>query len=179
MLVHGASGGVGTAAIQIARALGLTVIGTASTETGRDLVLNLGAAHALDHTAPGYLDKTYALTHGRGVDLIIEMAAHKNLQRDTGILARNGRVVIVGSRGPVEISPRSLMVAEADIRGTALWNMTPDDFHDAYAAIDRLVAEGLIHPVIGKQFPLEEAAEAHRFITNSHALGKVILHPYG
>jgi NADPH2:quinone reductase len=175
VLVHGASGGVGIPTVQLAAARGLTVIGTAGTEEGLELVLRNGAAHALDHTKPGYLSKLADLTDGHGADLVVEMLANKNLQEDLGILARNGRIVVVGSRGPVEISPRSLMVAEADIRGTALWNMAPADFAEAHGALERLLDSGAVRPVIGRRFPLAEAAAAHRFIATSRALGKVVL----
>ncbi|WP_162256295.1 NADPH:quinone reductase [Arthrobacter sp. Soil736] len=175
VLVHGASGGVGIPAVQLAVAHGMTVIGTAGTPTGLELVLQNGAAHALDHTQPGHVAQIRDLTEGRGVDLVVEMLANKNLQEDMDLLASRGRIVIVGSRGPVQVSPRSLMVAEADIRGTALWNMTPADFEDAYSALDSVLRSSAIRPVIGKRFPLADAAEAHRFITTSRAAGKVVL----
>jgi len=84
VLVHGASGGVGIGAVQLARARGLTVIGTAGTEKGRRLVLEQGAHHALDHGAAGYLEECVRLTGGRGPDIIMEMLANVNLQKDLG-----------------------------------------------------------------------------------------------
>jgi NADPH2:quinone reductase len=105
------------------------------------------------------------------------MAAHKNLSNDTGILARDGRIVIVGSRGPVEVSPRALMVSEADVRGTAVWNMTPADLEGTYAAIDTLLHQGAIRPVVGEHFALEDAAAAHRSAARAHTPGRIILHP--
>jgi len=175
VLVHGASGGVGLPAVQLAAAHGMTVIGTAGTPEGLELVAQSGATHTLDHTQPAYLERIDELTDGHGIDLVVEMLANRNLQDDTGVLARNGRIVVVGSRGPIEINPRSLMVAEADIRGTALWNMTPADFEEAYSAIDKLLQAKEIRPVVGRRFALAEAADAHRFITTSPARGKVIL----
>jgi NADPH2:quinone reductase len=105
VLVHGASGGVGTAAIQFARAAGMTVIGTAGSEKGRRLVLEEGAHHALDHGAADHLKEALALTGGIGVDVIVEFRADLNLDGDLTILARQGRVAVVGSRGRVEIDP--------------------------------------------------------------------------
>ena len=99
VLVHGASGGVGIAAVQLARAAGLTVIGTAGTERGKQLVLEQGAHHVLDHTVSGYLDQVMSLTDGRGVDVILEMLANVNLGNDLNVLARGGRVVTIGNRG--------------------------------------------------------------------------------
>jgi NADPH2:quinone reductase len=175
VLVHGASGGVGLPAVQLAAAHGMTVIRTAGTPEGLELVAQSGATHTLDHTQPGYLERIDELTDGHGIDLVVEMLANRNLQDDTGVLARNGRIVVVGSRGPIEINPRSLMVAEADIRGTALWNMPPADFEETYSAIDKLLQAKEIRPVVGRRFALAEAADAHRFITTSPARGKVIL----
>ena len=103
----------------------MTVIGTASTPEGLDLIRAAGAHHVLNHSDPDHLDQVRDLTDGRGADVLIEMRADINLGSDPSALAKNGRIVIVGARGTVTILPRHLMVAEADIRGTALWNMTP------------------------------------------------------
>ena len=90
VLIHGASGGVGVAGVQLARAAGLTVIGTGGTERGRELVAAQGAHHVLDHHAPGYLDELMKLTGGRGVDVILEMLANVNLAKDLTVLAPKG-----------------------------------------------------------------------------------------
>src|SRR6266540_7164724 len=119
VLVHGASGGVGIAAVQLARARGLTVIGTAGTDRGRRLVLDQGAHHVLDHGAPGYLDELSRLTGGRGVDIVLEMLANVNLQKDLGIIAMRGRIVVIGTRGTVEINARLAMNKDAAILGMA------------------------------------------------------------
>src|SRR5947209_18106571 len=112
VLVHGASGGVGIAAVQLARARGLMVIGTAGTDRGRKMVAEQGAHHVLDHTAPGYLDELLKLTGGQGVDVILEMLANVNLQKDFGALAMRGRIAVIGNRGTVEINPRLAMRSE-------------------------------------------------------------------
>src|SRR5208283_2216103 len=109
VMVHGASGGVGTAAVQLAGAVGLTVIGTAGSERGMQLVKAQGAHHVLNHSSEGYLDELMKLTDGRGADLILEMLANKNLGKDLTVLAKRGRVVVIGSRGPIEINPRDAM----------------------------------------------------------------------
>src|SRR4029453_496971 len=82
VLVHGASGGGGIAAVQLAHAAGMTVIGTGGTDRGRQLVREQGADHVLDHHAPDYLDQLMALTGGRGVDVVLEMLANVNLEKD-------------------------------------------------------------------------------------------------
>jgi NADPH:quinone reductase len=109
VFVHGASGGVGVAAVQLARAAGLTVIGTAGTGEGRCLAAEQGAHHVLDHHQEDYLEEALQLTENRGVDVICELLANVNLGRDLEILATGGRVVVIGSRGTVTIDPRHAM----------------------------------------------------------------------
>jgi NADPH2:quinone reductase len=177
VLVHGASGGVGLAAVQFAAAAGLTVHGTASSAVGRDLVAAQGAAEVADHRAPGYARELLALTGGRGYDVIVEMAAHAGLADDLGLLARGGRVVVVGSRGPVEIAPRDLMSRDADVRGMLLFIAAPQELTEAYTAIGVGLATGTLHPVIARALPLAEAPSAHREILAGPALGKLVLVP--
>src|SRR3954471_3771967 len=115
VLVHGATGGVGLAAVQILAASGVRVVGTGGTEQGRALVKEQGAWQVLDHRAAGYLDELTRLTDGRGVDVVLEMLANVNLDKDLTVLAKYGRVVVIGSRGRVEIDPRGAMPKEAAI----------------------------------------------------------------
>ena len=176
VLVHGASGGVGIAAVQLARAFGLTVIGTGGTDRGRQLVLAEGAHHVLDHTAPAYLDQLMALTGGRGVDLILEMLANVNLGKDLTVLAKDGRVVVVGSRGDVQITPRETMRRDADVRGMTLMNATDRDLAGIHAALVAGLESRTLRPVVGTEIPLAEAARAHEEVMKaSGAFGKVVL----
>ena len=175
MLVHGGSGGVGIAAIQIGRAMGLNVLATAGTERGRDLVLQQGAHLAFDHRAADYLTRILAATGGRGVDVIIEMLANVNLDKDLGLLARNGRVVVVGNRGRVEIDARQTMGRDAAIFGMTLMNATPEDRVRIHAALDAGLANGSLTPVVGREFPLAEASAAHEAVMQSGAYGKIVL----
>src|SRR5437762_10243412 len=128
VLVHGASGVVGTAAVQLARARGLRVFGTAGSDEGRKLALEQGADEAFDHRAPDHFEQIMKATDGRGIDVIVEMLANVNLGRDLTILAKRGRVVIIGSRGRVEIDPRDAMQRDADVRGMAIPNTPPADW---------------------------------------------------
>src|SRR2546425_6547011 len=121
VLVHGASGGVGIGAVQLARARGMTVFGTAGTAEGRRLVLEQGAHHALDHTAPDYLDELLRLTGGKGVNVVLEMLANVNLAKDLDIVAMHGRIVVIGNRGTIAINPRGAMNKNAAIIGVALF----------------------------------------------------------
>ena len=123
LLIHGASGGVGIAALQFAVAAGLTVIGTAGTDDGLATVKAQGAQHAVNHRSPGYLDEIVALAGGRGPDLILEMLANENLDHDLTVIAPGGRIVIIGNRGRVEIDPRKIMTKDVAVYGLALWGI--------------------------------------------------------
>jgi NADPH2:quinone reductase len=182
VLVHGATGGVGIAAVQLARAAGLTVIGTGGTERGRKLVLEQGAQHVLDHSGPGYLEQVLSLTEGRGVDIIVEMLANVNLGDDLNVLARGGRVAAIGNRGPgnqgtVTINPRAAMSRDAAILGISLGNASERELVSMHAALVAGLASGALRPVIGQEFPLAEAAQAHHAVIESRAYGKLVLIP--
>ena len=177
VLVHGASGGVGTAAVQLARSAGLRVVGTAGTEEGRRLVSEQGAHDVLDHRAPDYLEQLNGLTGGRGVDVILEMLANVNLDRDLGALAKGGRVVVVGSRGTVEINPRQAMTRDASILGMTLFNISPQEFASIHAALGAGLEAGTLSPVVGRELPLAEAARAHEEVLKPGAYGKIVLIP--
>jgi NADPH2:quinone reductase len=175
MLVHGGSGGVGLAAIQIGRAMGLTVLATAGTARGLALVFEEGAHLAFDHGEPDYLSRILAATGGRGVDVIIEMLANVNLDKDLGLLARDGRVVVVGNRGRVEIDARQTMGRDAAILGMTLMNATAVDRIRIHAALDAGLANGTLTPIVGREFPLTEAAAAHAAVMEPGAYGKIVL----
>ncbi|MGA2750641.1 MAG: NADPH:quinone reductase [Verrucomicrobiota bacterium] len=177
VLVHGASGGVGTAAVQLARAAGLRVIGTASSEKGAQLARDLGACQVFNHSTPDYLTQLMKFTDNRGVDLILEMLANVNLGKDLALLARNGRVVVIGSRGEVEIDARDAMMRDADIRAMLLFNATAPEKAAIHAALRAALENGTLKPVIGRELPLSEAARAHQLILEPGALGKIILVP--
>ena len=177
VLVHGASGGVGIGAVQLARARGLTVIGTAGTERGRRLVLAEGAHHVLDHGAPGYLDELMTLTGGRGVDVVLEMVANVNLPKDLGIVAIGGRIVAIGSRGTVEINARHAMNRDAAILGMALYHATPAQFTGIHAALVEGLRNGTLRPVIGQELPLGQAPRAHEAVMEPGHHGKIVLVP--
>ncbi|XP_004480746.3 quinone oxidoreductase [Dasypus novemcinctus] len=176
VLVHGASGGVGLAACQIARAYGLKVLGTAGTEEGQNIVLQNGAHEVFNHREVNYIDKIKKSVGEKGIDVIIEMLANVNLSNDLNLLSRGGRVIIVGSRGPIEINPRDTMAKESSIIGVALFSSTKAEFQQFAAALQAGMEIGWLRPVIGSQYPLEKAAQAHEnIIHSSGATGKMIL----
>ncbi len=177
VLVHGASGGVGVAAVQLARAAGMSVIGTAGSERGRDLIKAQGAGHVLDHRAAGHLEEMTRITAGRGVDVVVEMLANVNLDKDLQILAPGGRVVVVGSRGRVEIDPRGIMAHQASVLGMMLLTIAEADKVEIFAAISAGLRSGTLQPLVGSEIPLAEAARAHHQIMETPAYGKIVLMP--
>jgi NADPH2:quinone reductase len=177
VLVHGASGGVGIAAVQLARAAGMRVIGTAGSEEGKSLVLAQGAHEVLNHRTAGYLDRLHELTCGQGVDVILEMLANANLDHDLGVLAKGGRVVIIGSRGRVEIDPRTAMGQEATILGMTLYNASDKELASMHAAFVEGLGNGTLRPVVSRELPLADAAKAHHAVMEASTFGKIVLIP--
>lgn len=177
LLIHGASGGVGIAAVQFARAQGLTIIGTAGTQRGLDLVKKEGAHYAFDHTKPGYAEEIMKAAGGRGVDVILEMLANVNLATDLKLLALNGRVIIIGNRGEITINPRELMSRRASARGFTLWAATESECAEIHAAIAAGLENGTLRPIVGKELPLKDAPVAHQDVLAPGAFGKIVLVP--
>lgn len=177
LLVHGASGGVGQALVQLGRAAGLTVIGSAGSEEGMAFVVAQGAHHAVNHADAGHLDQVTALSGGRGPDVIIEMLANVNLDHDLGIVARGGRVVVIGSRGRIEIDPRRIMTADAIVTGMIFWNLSGDDLARAHRALFAQFDSGACAPMTGVSLPLADAARAHELVMLPGARGKIVLIP--
>lgn len=177
VFIHGASGGVGVAALQLARAAGMAAIGTGGTDKGRALVAEQGAHHVLDHRAPDYLDKLMSLTGGRGADVILEMLANVNLAKDLKVVAMGGRLVVIGNRGTIEINPRDAMGRDASIIGMSLWNASEQQLASIHAALVAGLETGTLRPVIGKEMPLADAPRAHVAIMEPGAYGKIVLIP--
>jgi len=177
VLVHSASGGVGIAAVQLGVARGLKVWGTASSKAGRQLILDQGAQQVFDHNKTGYVDQIREVAGKRGVEIILEMLANNNLGRDLTMLAPGGRVVVIGSRGKVEIDPRDLMGRDADIRGMVLFNTTPAEMVQIHAALFAGLTDGTLRPVIDREFALTDAPKAHVAVMEPGSTGKIILVP--
>jgi len=177
LLVRGASGGVGSACVQTARALGLRVIGTAGSEKGRQMLRDLGVHAALDHHASDLTTQVLNATEGRGPDIIIEMLANMNLSRDLGMIAHRGRIVTIGNRGTIEINPRDAMNRDAAILGMLLLNATPDEVVRISAGLAAGLENKSLSPIVGRTFPLDQAPRAHEEVLAPGALGKIALIP--
>jgi NADPH2:quinone reductase len=175
VLVHGATGGVGIASVQIAVSRGMTVIGTGGTENGRNLVREQGAQHVLDHTLPGYLDTIQSITGGKGIDVICEMLANVNLAKDLPLLAKRGRVAVIGSRGRIEIDPRDIMKAHGAVLGVMAG--TEAERNEATAAITAGLFNGTLQPIVDQEIPLADAARAHEEVMKNGSKGKIVLIP--
>lgn len=177
VLIHGASGGVGIAAVQLAKAAGLTVIATAGSEAGRDLLGRQRADVVLDHHDPAHFQQVTEATEGKGVDVVLEMLANVNLAGDLKIAAKHGTVVVIGSRGPVEIDPRDMMSRELNVLGVMGNLATVEEKAAAWSGIAKWLKDGTIQPVIAQSMPLEDAAKAHVEVMESAHHGKIILIP--
>lgn len=175
LLIHGATGGVGLAAVQLARTVGARVLATGGSSAGRSRLLDEGAHAVFDHHSDDYPQQVLDATDGRGLDFILEMLANVNLGKDLPMLAIHGRVVIVGSRGPVEINPRDLMARNADVRGVMVFGTPAPVLTEAHLAIVSGLKEGKLRPIIARELPLAEAAEAHKAVMSPGASGKIVL----
>lgn len=175
VLVHGASGGVGIASVQIALAHKMTVIGTAGSVEGVKLLEKQGVKYVLNHHDAGYISDALGATCGRGIDIVLEMLANVNLGVDLTILRRQGRVVIIGSRGEATIDPRQAMSRDAAILGMTLFNVSPDEMRLIHEYLGRGLSDGTLNPVIGREFALQDAPRAHQAILELGALGKIVL----
>ena len=177
VMIHGGSGGVGTAAIQIAKSRGFTIIATAGSDAGLKLVEEQGAKYALNHNDPNYLSDALGATCGQGVEVILEMLANVNLQKDLELLAPYGRVVVIGSRGETEINARFLMKNDAAVHGMMLFNTPPDEMKIMYDDLAAMLANGAISPIIQEEFALADAPRAHEAVMESKSHGKIVLVP--
>jgi NADPH2:quinone reductase len=177
LLIHGASGGVGIAAVQFARAAGIKIIGTAGSDEGLQLVKREGADHVINHRSADYQKQILDLTNGNGVNVILEALANVNLSHDLKMLAYGGRVVVVGSRGNVEITPRDIMVREAAVFGIQLWKVPEAAMLEIHPAVQAGLENGTLRPVIAAELPLASAPEAHRRVMEAGARGKIVLIP--
>ena len=176
VLVNGATGSVGQAACQLLVRAGLDVFATGGSDEGLTLVRNFGVSHVFNYHTAGYRDGIVKQSGG-GVNLILETVANKNLSDDLPMLAKHGRVVVIGSQGTVEINPRDLMSRDTDIRGMSLMHSDAAELKGIHMALGAGFADGTLTPVVAKSFPLADAAKAHEAVSNGGSNGKIVLTP--
>ena len=176
VFIHGASGGVGIAAVQIASGLGLTVIGTASTPEGRQLAKESGAHFVFNHYEEGYLEKVKEAAGKKGVDVILESIADKNLKKDLGLVRDKGRIIVIGGVTDIAISPLHVFVHEIVVKGVYIYNISENELFETRQALYAGAKAGWLRPYIWKEFPLEKAADAQVLLkSGGGARGKIIL----
>ena len=179
VLIHGAAGGIGIAAIQVAKLMGARVIATAGTEAKRAACLEEGADHAIPY-AGGFLDAVKALTGGRGVDVVYDPIGAAVTEESLRCLAWGGRLLILGflGGGPANIRSNYLLIKGIEAVGVRIGGL--QEANPALAEANardlaRLAGEGKLRPRISHRFPLERAADALRAVTARAVIGKAVL----
>ena len=181
LLVHGGSSGIGVMAIQMAVALGATVFATAGTEEKCRAMESLGCARAINYRQEDFLEVIRAETGGRGVDLILDMVAAKYLQKNVDALADDGRLVVLALLGgaKAELDLSQVLRRRLHITGSALRPRSvafkAEIARALRARIWPLLESGVIRPVVYQEFPLAQAADAHRLMESSQHIGKIVL----
>ncbi|MBI3941383.1 MAG: NADPH:quinone reductase [Chloroflexi bacterium] len=175
VFINGGSGGVGTACIQLLKAIGTRIAATAGTDERCDHLRRLGVELAINYKTQDYVDLVKQWTSGKGVNVVLEMVAGKNLGRSLQVLTTGGRLVIIGSRSPTEINPRDIMSRETTVTGVMLFNATGQEMQQLYAGLEAGMTNGTISPIVGTSLPLAEAPQAHRMVGASSIFGNLVL----
>ncbi|MCY0934224.1 NAD(P)H-quinone oxidoreductase [Streptomyces sp. H34-S4] len=181
LLVHGGSSGIGTMAIQLAKAVGARVAVTAGGKEKLARCAELGADILIDYREQDFVEEIRAATGGAGADVILDIMGAKYLTRNVDALAVNGRLAIIGLQGGVkaELNLATLLAKRAAVTATTLRARPLDEKAAIVAAVREhvwpLVAAGRIHPVVHATYPMAEAAEAHRVLESSTHVGKLLL----
>lgn len=181
LLVHGGSSGIGTMAIQLAKAVGARVAVTAGGKEKLDRCAELGADVLIDYREQDFVAEVRAATGGAGADVILDIMGAKYLARNVDALAVNGRLAVIGLQGGVkaELNLGALLAKRAAITATSLRARPLEEKAAIIAAVREhvwpLIATGRVHPVVHGSFPMREAAEAHRVLESSAHVGKLLL----
>lgn len=180
LLVHGGAGGIGTHAIQVARALGMTVLATVGSEEKARVVEELGAT-PIRYRDEDFVARVEELTDGRGADVILDVVGAKYLDPNLRAVATNGRIVIIGMQGGAtgELNVGRLLQKRAAVIGTTLRARPAAEKAAIMAAVREhvwpLVAAGRVRPLVSRTFPLEQVREAHEYFDSGSHVGKVLL----
>ncbi len=183
LLVHGGSSGIGTTAIQLAKAFGATVYTTVGNEEKRQACLSLGADAAINYKTEDFEEQVLTLTEGAGVDVILDMVAGPYLPKNIRLLALEGRLVQIaflqGSQAEVDFAP--LLRKRVTLTGSTLRPRTVEQKAEIAQALQErvwpLLEQGALRPLIHQVFPLAEAAAAHALMESSQHIGKLLLRP--
>lgn len=176
VFVHGASGAVGIAAVQIAHAAGLKVVGSAGSTQGLELVEREGAQLAVNHREPDYLEKAIAFTNGKGFDVILEMNATEKLAEDTGLIALFGRIIVIGgTNGAVTFDPTPILWKGGSIIGLYIGLASPEEQAEIHAAIYAGLENRSLRPQVAQEFAIAEASIAHETVRTARSAGKIAL----
>ena len=183
LLVHGGGSGIGTMAIQLARALGARVAVTAGSEAKLDFCRDLGAEITINYREQDFVEVVREATDGRGADVILDNMGAKYLPRNVDALATSGRLVVIGMQGGVkgELNLGTLLRKRAAVLATSLRARPSDEKASIVASVREnvwpLVADGLVRPIVHATVPLDRVREAHQMLEESSNIGKVILTP--
>ena len=182
LLVHGGSSGIGTTAIQLAKAFGAAVYVTAGSKEKCDACLALGADAAINYREDDFVERVGALTGGRGVDVVLDMIAGDYVPRNLKCLAVEGRLVIIAvQRGPkVErLNVLPVMLRRLTVTGSTLRPRSVEQkaaiARALHAKVWPMLAAGTVRPIVHSRFPLADAAGAHRLMESSEHIGKIVL----
>lgn len=181
LLIHGGGSGIGTMAIQVARALGARVAVTAGSAEKLATCEALGAEVLINYREQDFVEVITSETGGRGVDVILDNMAAKYLERNISSLAPGGRLVVIGMQGGVkaEIDLGSLLRRNGTVHATTLRGRTPEQKAEICTQVERHVwpwiAAGIVKPVIDRVMPLVDAADAHRALEDGGVTGKILL----
>ncbi len=181
LLVHGGASGIGTTAIQMARALGARVIATASSDEKCQVCLDLGAEVAINYRQQDFIEQVRAVTDGHGADVILDMVGGDYIPRNIEVAAQDGRIVSIAFlRGAkVEVNFSLMMVKRLVLTGSTL---RPQSTAQKAAIASKLqervwplIEAGAIRPLIAREYPLQEVAEAHKLMESNQLVGKIVL----
>ena len=181
LLVHGGAGGIGSVAIQLAKALGSTVVTTAGSEEKLELCRSLGADVAVSYRDQDFVEEVRAATDGRGADVILDNMGAKYLDRNVSALATQGRLVIIGMQGgsKAELNIGKLLAKRGAVIATSLRSRPVEEKAAICASVVEhvwpLVSAGSVRTLVHTSFPLEQAAEAHRLMQSGQHTGKIVL----
>jgi NADPH2:quinone reductase len=181
-LIHAGAGGVGMAAIQLAKHAGATVLSTASSNEKLERLKEFGLDHGINYASEDFVERTRELTDGRGADVILDSVGGKNLVDSIGALAYRGTLISVGVAGRAgsTIEARDLWAQNQTLRGVFLGGALLTEYPRVHAMIAEMferVASGEVRVQIARTFPLAEAAAAHAYIESRQAFGRVVLTP--